>query len=83
MVTYNNFLISPIKKRVIFVKKILNYLGYNLEDSFKEDKSYKKALKNYQISKGITANCVIDIKTFENLIKDCPNSNAIWKELKK
>lgn len=83
MITYNSFSVSSMKKRTLFVRKLLNILGYELEESVKEDKKYKKALKSYQISKGFAGNCVIDIKTFESLLDDCPESNHIWKELKK
>lgn len=82
MLTYSHFSISPIKKRTLFVKKVLNTLGYNLEESVKEDKKYKKALKQYQINKGYAGNCIVDNKTFKDLLQDCPNYNNIWNGLK-
>ncbi len=82
MITYSHFSVSPMKKRILFIKKVLNTLGYNLEESVKEDKQYKKALKHYQISKGYAGNCMIDNKTFESLLHDCSNLDKIWNNLK-
>ena len=81
MVTFERFSVSPIIVRVLFIKKLINMLNYNLEETFKEDKSYKKALKHYQISKGFAGNCVIDIKTFTSFVNDVPNYNKIWKDM--
>lgn len=82
MVTFERFSVSPIKVRVLFVKHLLNQLNYDLDETYIEDKQYKKALKQYQTSKGITGNCVVDIKTFKSLITDVPSYNTIWKNMR-
>lgn len=83
MLTYEKFSISPMKVRVLFVKKLLNTLNYNLDETFIEDKAYKKALKKYQMSKGLAGNCSLDIKTFNLLKDDIPCFNTIWNNIKR
>lgn len=83
MLTYEKFSVSPMKVRVLFVKKLLNALSYNLDETFIEDKKYKRALKKYQTSKGLTGNCSLDIKTFNLLKDDIPDFDTIWNNIKR
>lgn len=80
--TYEKFATLPMKVRILYVKKLLNELGYNLEESFKDDKQYKKALRKFQINNGYAGNCMIDINTFYSLIKQVKNYYDIWMSLK-
>ena len=80
--TYEKFTTLPMKVRILYVKKLLNELGYNLEESFKDDKHYKKALRKFQINNGYAGNCIIDINTFYSLIEQVKNYYDIWMSLK-
>ena len=51
MLTYEKFSTAPVKVRILFVKKLLNKLGFNLEETFIDDKHYKKALKKSGLPK--------------------------------
>lgn len=82
MITYKKFSISPMKVRILFIKKLLNHLGYNLNENFLEDKDYKKALKHYQTNNGFTGNCIINEDTFQLFINNVPDANKIWNEIK-
>lgn len=81
MLTFEKFSVSPIKVRVLFTKKLLNYLGYNLDENFIEDKKYKKALKDYQIKHGFVGNCVVSKDVFKSFKNEIPNIQQIWKNL--
>ena len=79
--TYEKFSTQPMKVRILYVKKLLNALGYNLEESFKDDKCYKKALRKFQIDNGYAGNCMIDINTFYSLIEQVKNYDNLWNSL--
>lgn len=83
MLTYEKFSISPMKVRVLFVKKLLNTLNYNLDETFTEDKHYKKALRKYQIDNGLAGNCMLDIKIYNLLKNDVPEFDTIWNNMKR
>lgn len=82
MLTYEKFLISPIKVRTLFIKKLLNELDYNLEETFIEDKPYKKALKDYQSNHDFVSNCVITSDVFYSLLENAKSAITIWEKLK-
>lgn len=79
---YFSFSVAPVKVRILFIKKLLNKLGYNLYESFKEDKQYKKALKDYQVKNGFGGNCIVSENVFKSFIEDVPESIDIWKSMK-
>lgn len=82
MPTYEKFSTAPVKVRTIYVKKLLNNLGFNLEETFIEDKQYKKALKQFQADNGFGENCIVSKDVFYCLIKKVDNYKIIWKNLK-
>lgn len=82
MITFEKFSTLPIKVRVLFIKKLLNELGYNLEENFHEDKQYKKALKKYQESNNFSGNCIISHDVFNTITTQVSNHNDIWKSIK-
>lgn len=82
MVTYEKFSVAPVKVRILYVKKLLNALGYDLEETFIDDKYYKKALKKFQSNNGFGENCVVSKDVFYCLIKQVENFNIIWKNMK-
>lgn len=79
---YFSFSVAPVKVRILFIKKLLNKLGYNLDESFKEDKQYKKALKDYQVKNGYGGNCIVSENVFKSFIEDVPEAIDIWKSMK-
>ena len=82
MLTFEKFSMVPVKIRVLYVKKLLNTLGYNLSETFSEDKYYKKALKKFQSENDFSANCVVSKDVFNCLIKQVENFEIIWKNMK-
>lgn len=82
MLTYEKFSTAPVKVRILYVKKLLNIVGFNLEETFAEDKYYKKALKKFQSDNDFGANCVVSKDVFYCLIGQVPNHERIWKNLK-
>ena len=82
MVTYEKFSTSPVKVRTLYVKRLLNSIGFSLEETFSEDKYYKKALKTFQSNNGFGANCVVSKDVFYCLIGQVKNYNDIWKNMK-
>ena len=68
MLTYEKFSVAPIKVRVLYVKKLLNKLKFDLDENFNEDKKYKKALKKFQHDNGFGENCVVSKDVFYCLI---------------
>ena len=82
MITFEKFSIAPVKVRILYIKKLLNELGYNLEENFHEDKHYKKSLKEFQIKNNLTGNCVITNDVFNLLLNKIPNANKIWKNMR-
>ena len=42
MLSFHKFSMAPLKVRILYIKKLLNVLGYNLEETFYDDKHYKK-----------------------------------------
>ena len=82
MLTYEKFSMAPIKVRVLYMKKLLNTLGYNLAETFSEDKQYKKALKKFQSINGFGENCVVSKDVFYCLIEQVKDHKIIWKNMK-
>ena len=82
MITFEKFSIAPVKVRILYIKKLLNELGYNLEENFHEDKCYKKSLKEFQIKNNLIGNCVITNDVFNLLLNKIPNANKIWKNMR-
>lgn len=82
MLTYEKFSTAPVKVRTLYVKKLLNTLGYNLEETFSEDKLYKKALKEFQSNNGFSKNCVVSKEVFYCLIDQISNHYTIWQDMK-
>ena len=82
MLTYEKFSTAPVKVRILYVKKLLNALGFNLNESFSEDKYYKKALKKFQSDNDFSENCVVSKDVFYCLIEQVNNHEKIWKNLK-
>lgn len=82
MLTYEKFSTTPVKVRVLYVKKLLNALGFNLEETFSEDKYYKKALKKFQSNNGFGENCVVSKDVFTCLIEQVEDYEIIWKNMK-
>ena len=82
MLTYEKFSSSPMKVRILYVKKLLNKLGFNLEETFIDDKYYKKALKKFQSNNGFGENCVVSKDVFYCLIEQVKEFNNIWKNMK-
>lgn len=82
MITFNEFSVAPIKVRILYIKKLLNVLGYNLEETFYDDKYYKKALKKFQIENNFTGNCVVTSDVFNVFINKIPEANKIWKDMR-
>ena len=82
MLTYEKFLSAPVKVRILYVKKLLNELEFNLEETFIDDKYYKKALKKFQSNNGFSENCVVSKDVFYCLIEQAKNFNVIWKTMK-
>ena len=80
-ITYEKFSVAPIKIRVLLIKKLLNNIGYKLEETYKEDKPYKKALKDYQEQNGFIGNCIINNSVFASFIKNIPQIDSIWNEV--
>lgn len=83
MLTYEKFSIAPVKVRVLYIKKLLNKLEFNLDETFNEDKYYKKALKKFQSNNGFGENCVVSKDVFYCLINKVNNYDKIWNEVKK
>lgn len=82
MLTFEKFSVSPIKVRTLFIKKLLNELGYNLDENFLEDKKYKKSLRKYQIDNGFAGNCVISNDVFYSFMNNVSNAQLIWNNMK-
>ena len=82
MLTYEKFSTAPVKVRILYVKKLLNSLGFNLDETFIDDKYYKKALKKFQANNGFSENCVVSKDVFHCLIKQVNDYKMIWKNLK-
>ena len=79
--TFEKFLIAPVKVRILFIKKLLKELGYDIPITIYDDKSYKKALKHFQIKNNFIGNCVITNDLFLMLINDFKNHDIILKNL--
>lgn len=83
MITFEKFLVSPIKVRTLFTKKLLNKLNYGpLPETFIEDKLYKKALKKYQLDNNFGGNCVVSKDVFQSFVNYIPDINDIWNEMR-
>lgn len=82
MITFEKFSILPVKVRVLYIKKLLNTLGYNVQESFKEDKEYKKALRDFQVKNNFAPNCMISKEIYLFIINQVPNHKQIYNELK-
>ncbi len=82
MITFDKFSIAPMKVRILYIKKLLNVLGYNLEETFYDDKYYKRALKKFQIENNFTGNCVVTSDVFDVFINKIPEANKIWKDMR-
>lgn len=82
MITYEKFSTVPVKVRTLYIKKLLNELGYNLIENFNEDKYYKRALKQFQKENCFGENCVVSKDVFYCLIDQVDNHDVIWKNLK-
>lgn len=82
MITFDKFSTAPMKVRILYIKKLLNVLGYNLEETFYDDKYYKKALKKFQIENNFTGNCVVTSDIFDVFINKIPEANKIWKDMR-
>ena len=81
MLSYEKFSMAPVKVRILYIKKLLNELGYNINENFKDDKQYKKALINFQKNNNFAGNCIISesvFYTFKNKVKD---ADKIWKSI--
>lgn len=67
--TYNSFLMLPVKVRNSLVSEVLiNKWGYNIDNSSnKHDRALKKALISFQKSNGLAGNAVVCEKTFDFL----------------
>lgn len=79
--TFEKFSVAPVKVRTLYIKRLLNKLGYNVPVNVQIDKLYKKALKRFQIENGFIGNCVITEDVFSNLISQVENHNEIWSNL--
>lgn len=82
MITFEKFSILPVKVRTLFIKKLLNNLGYNIQETFKEDKEYKKALRDFQVKNNFAPNCVVSKDVYLFIIDKVHNYKEIYKELK-
>ena len=82
MLNFEKFSTAPVKIRVLYTKKLLNAIGFNIDETFSEDKNYKKALKQFQADNGFGENCVISKDVFNSLIKNVKNYENIWKNMK-
>lgn len=82
MVTFEKFSILPVKVRVLYIKKLLNILGYNIQETLKEDKEYKKALRDFQVKNNFIPNCIISKEIYLFIINKVPNHKEIYKELR-
>ena len=82
MLTYEKFSTAPVKVRTLFTKKLLNKLGFNLEENFTEDKYYKRALKKFQSNNGFGENCIVSKDVFYCLIEQVEDFDIIWKNMK-
>ena len=69
MFNFEKFSMAPVKIRVLYVKKLLNTLGFNLNETFLEDKYYKKALKKFQRDNDFNENCIVNKDIFKCLNK--------------
>lgn len=79
--SFEKFMVSPVKVRILFIKKLLNELGYNIAETIYDDKQYKKALKQFQIKNNFIGNCVITNDLFLTLTNEVKNYNEIWNKL--
>ena len=79
--TYQKFLSLPVKQRIIFTKKLLNELGFELIENHIDDKVFKKALKSFQESNNFCGNCVVSNDVFYSLISKVPNHSVLWKSV--
>lgn len=82
MITFDKFSISPMKVRILYIKKLLNKLNYNVDETFYDDKQYKKALKKFQIENNFTGNCVITSDVFDAFLNKVPEANKIWNDMR-
>lgn len=82
MITFDKFSISPMKVRILYIKKLLNKLNYNVDETFYDDKQYKKALKKFQIENNFTGNCVITSDVFDVFLNKVPEANKIWNDMR-
>ena len=82
MLTFEKFSIAPVKIRVLYIKKLLNTLGFNLNETFLEDKHYKKSLKRFQHDNNFSENCIVNKDVFNCLIKHVKDYEIIWKNMK-
>lgn len=82
MITFEKFSILPVKVRILYIKKLLNNLGYNIQETFKEDKEYKKALRDFQLKNNFTPNCMISKEIYLFMISKVPNYKELYNELK-
>lgn len=82
MINFHRFSISPVKVRILYIKKLLNEIGYNLEENIYDDKLYKKSLKKFQIENNFVGNCTITPDVFNALLRKVPNANKIWESMR-
>lgn len=82
MITFDKFSVSPMKVRILYIKKLLNKLNYNVDETFYDDKQYKKALKKFQIENNFTGNCVITSDVFDVFLSKVPEANKIWNDMR-
>ena len=82
-VTYEKFSTSSMKVRILYIKKLLNTLNYNLIETPIADKQYKKALKKFQETNNFGGNCIVNKDVFNVFISKVDNHNDIWKTLMK
>ena len=82
MLSFHKFSMAPLKVRILYIKKLLNVLGYNLEETFYDDKHYKKALKKFQIENNFIGNSIITSDIFDTFLNKIPEANKIWKDMR-
>lgn len=67
--TYESFLSLPVKGRIALVSEVLENLWHYTIDKrkSKHDRAYRRALIDFQQSRGLAGNAVVCRKTFELL----------------
>ena len=82
MIKFQKLYIEKMKIKNIYIKKLLNVLGYNLDETFYDDKQYKRALKKFQLNNNFTGNCVVTEDVFNAFLNKIPEANKIWKDMR-